>query len=212
MIREQDVPMEAADAENNHVVENDDIQNGNEDSIPVALSLVDPRRMKLTQSEQEWALEVKTLFKSMPDLEELSDFMYAQIALVVQKDDVEEAARRALGLQGFKQEYKILDTFEEGCRCFEKAIQLNPDYFLGYTFSEKEGTYVFVHDLAKLDASTFNTPEKVEDWLRLYYYLHTMHCNDLASIRNGVIVLAEWYVQRCLVCILGSNHCYAAKL
>ena len=126
----------------------------------------------------------------MPDVDNLSDFMYAQLALVC-GTDMDDAIRRVMGLQDFKQEYKVLEEYKEGCRCFRKVFQLFPEQNLSFSFSPKDGTYVFLHDSSQFNPDAFTSAEMVDEWLKAMYYWHTNFCPDLESIRKGVIVLVE---------------------
>ncbi|CAB9516621.1 expressed unknown protein [Seminavis robusta] len=161
-----------------------------EDPIPTVLGIDDPRRMQLTREELEWARDVKELIEGYPELENLSDFMYAQLA-IISRGDLEDAMRRAIGLQRFRQEYNIHDTQEAGIQCLQRMTQLFPRHLLSFSFSQIEGTYLLIHDLTKLDIDVLTTQAKVDSWMSASYYLHTVQCPDLATIRKGTIVLVE---------------------
>lgn len=150
----------------------------------------DPNRMKLTQQEHDWTVAIKAAIKAAPELDQVSDFMCAQLAIVCQ-NDVEDALRRCLGLQEFKKEYKVLNTFHEGYRCFQQVFGLFPEQNLSFSFSEKDGTYVFLHDSGKFEPTVFTNAEMADNWLKAMYYWHLNFCPDFESIRKGVIILVE---------------------
>ena len=164
-----------------------------EEPIPERLSIDDPRRMHLTVEERQWALDIKDAVKSTAELDDLSDFMYAQLAIIT-RGNLEDAIRRVTGLQYYRQEYNILDTLQDGCRQMKKMIDLFPRQLLSFSFSVNEGTYVLIHDMTELDTTALNTPEKARSWMAGSYYIHATMCPDMASIRRGSITLIEWYV------------------
>lgn len=161
-----------------------------EEPLPAIMGPHDPKRMALTREEKQWALDIKDIVKMMPDLDNLSDFMYAQLALICE-DDTEDAIRRAYGLQAFREEYNILDTYEDGCRCIRALVGLFPEELLSFGFSHQGGTYVLVHDASKLKTTALDTPKKVETFFAASYYLHQAMIPDMASARKGIIVLVE---------------------
>ena len=71
----------------------------------------------------------------MPDLDNLSDLMYVQLAIVC-KDNIEEALDRCYGLQAFREEYKMLDTYEAGRYYLKELIKIFPTMFLNFAFAE----------------------------------------------------------------------------
>ena len=79
----------------------------------------------LTDEELHWALNIKEAVEANSDLINLTDYEYAQFAMVL-KDDLEEALHRIQGLQYFKQEYKIHDTIEEGMAILKAFHQQQP--------------------------------------------------------------------------------------
>lgn len=161
-----------------------------EEPLPAIMGPDDPKRMALTREEKQWALDIKDLVEMMPDLDNLSDFMYAQLALICE-DNAEDAVRRAYGLQAFREEYNILDTYEDGCRYIRAMIDLFPEEFLSFSFSHQDGTYVLVHDASKLKTTNLTTPKKVEAFFAAAYYFHQAMIPDMESARKGTIVLVE---------------------
>jgi hypothetical protein len=162
-----------------------------EEAIPQMLRIDDPRRMKLTKQEHRWAYDIKNTIQSMAELDNLSDFMYAQLAIIT-KGNLEDAIRRVTGLQHYRQEYNILDTLQDGCQQMKMLFEFFPEQFLDFSFSLSGGTYVLIHDVTKMDTAVLNTAEKVQKFMAAAYYLHTTMCPDMASIRSGCIAIMEW--------------------
>jgi hypothetical protein len=143
--------------------------------------------MKLTAEENQHAVDIKEIVEGLPDLDNLSDFMYAQLAIVC-KGNLEDVVERCYGLQEFRQEYEILDTYEQGRQFLRKTFDWFPEKILSFTFSEKEGTYVLVHNVGKFEPSrVFTSAEMVDEWLTFMYYCYIMFFPDLESLRKGVI-------------------------
>ncbi|CAB9515492.1 expressed unknown protein [Seminavis robusta] len=109
----------------------------------------DPARMELTDQERQWALAIKEAIESDAELENVSDFEVAQLALV-DRDKREQALERVRHFQIFREEYKLRNTVEEGKRISRDFVQqhpltvlsvcLNPDevgfaYYSGHIFS-----------------------------------------------------------------------------
>lgn len=151
----------------------------------------DPLRMKLTREEHAWAWDIKDCIEMLDDLDNLCDFWYAQLAIVCQ-DNVEDAVKRAYGLQCFREEYKIRDSVEQGCHCMQQLVyELSPKQLLSFSFSHSDGTYVLVHDITKADTNRVSTPKKCDDYFGFCYYLHTLWGPDFESIRKGGICCVE---------------------
>ena len=56
--------------------------------------------MWLSPLEQQWALDLRAAIEACPELDPLSDFMYAQIA-IYQGGDLEKGLEMATTMQGF---------------------------------------------------------------------------------------------------------------
>jgi hypothetical protein len=151
------------------------------------LTVEDPDRMRLTRQEYENAMAIKEMIEGLPDVDNLSDLMYAHYAIVC-KDDLEDVVQRCYALQEFRKEYKILDSYVQGCRCLQSGMELFPRQYLSFSFSWEEGKYVFLHDVQKFEPKEFTNFDMVHDWLRMMYYLHILFFPDLESIRKGVII------------------------
>lgn len=158
--------------------------------IPQRMGPDDPRRMLLTTEERNWALEIKDAIELDPDLDNLSDFWYAQFAIVCQ-NDVDDAIQRAEGLQVFRQEYGVLDTYEQGRVALERWIQLLPNFYLSFGFNQEDGMYTAVMDGTKMSIGELSTTERLTAAFAGAYYSANAELPDMASIRNGLVSISE---------------------
>lgn len=146
----------------------------------------DPARMKLTEEENENALAIKEMVEGMPDLDNLSDFMYAQLALICE-DNVEDAINRCFGMQDFRREYGLVDSLQEGSRYLRWGINQFPLHFVNFEFHEATGMYFFVVDMDKIRFSA----EMVEEFGKLMYYSVHLFVPDMEAVRRGYISVSE---------------------
>lgn len=140
-----------------------------EDFLPDKMGPNSRYRMKLTSQEHEQALEIKQAIEATPELDNLSDFMYAQLAIV--SENVNDAMRRTSGLQCFREKHRILQTYEFGCRALQRHVESCPLAFLSSGFNPDEGTYMLVQDAAKFDTSAITTDELRREFFAGQYYL-----------------------------------------
>lgn len=163
---------------------------GEEEELPLIMGKDDPRRMELTMEEWEWAINIKGSVETNPDLDNLSDFMYAQLALIC-KDNTEAALKRIVALQDFRREYGIKETQEEACRAVNRYIELFPNSYLAFGFSKDDGAYMTAYDFSKFDTSAIDSPKRVNELFVGGYYIHHVMCPDLATVRKGSVFLME---------------------
>lgn len=183
-IRQEEVVADGANVD--HPVADEE-----EEALPAIMGQDDPRRMLLTRDEHAWALDIKFLVERVPDLDNLPDFMYAQLGIVCQ-NNLDDALRRAYGLQAFREEYKIHDSLEEGRRLLHSLVTvIQPLQFLSFSFSQGDGTYVLVHDVTKFETKHMTTPRKANEWFAAAYYMQTVLNPDLESVRKGCICCVE---------------------
>ena len=128
----------------------------------------DSSRMKLTREEHTHALNIKERIESNSEIDNLSDFMYAQLAIIC-KDDINGAEERCLAMQGFRHEYLIEDRYNQACSLLDWVFGIFPEHFLFFGFSDTDGTYVFTHDFNKFEPKELTTPKLADDWLRVMY-------------------------------------------
>ena len=99
---------------------------------------MDPSRMVLTPEERQWALSIKAAIVGDPEVDNLSDFEYAQLALM-DHGDVEAAVERARHMQTFKHEYGITDTLEQSRQLLPKLVKLLPGMPLSLSYNRRDG-------------------------------------------------------------------------
>lgn len=151
--------------------------------------IVDPTRMDLTVEECEQAWAIRRAIEAIPELDNLSDFMYCHFAIIV-GEDVEDAVQRAHHLQSFREEYRIMDTHTEGRKYLRRLLQLAPEYFLDWNF--QEDSYSMALNMKGFEPrNALDTPDKESDWIVAYYYLQLCQCMDFETIRQGVIYRVE---------------------
>jgi hypothetical protein len=114
-----------------------------QESSPELWEFNRPNRMLLTDHERHLAINIKAAIAANPDVDSVSDFMCAQLALI-EGDNIEGAIARAYHLQCFREEYGIRDTSEDGKKCFADYVELFPKLHLAFTFYFGEGNYVMV--------------------------------------------------------------------
>ena len=95
-------------------------------------------RMYLLPDEQAWAQEIKDFVENTPELDNLSDFWYAQFALV-DKGDLEASIRRVHMMQELKQEYKIVDSINTAKRAINEFLDLFPRWFFTFGYNIDKG-------------------------------------------------------------------------
>lgn len=187
---EEDHPEELQDGGGTENGSSEQVVHPIDDELPAWLGEGDPRRMKITTLEWQCSQAVKATIRNNPEIDELSDFWCSQFAIVcgVDMDDVEQ---RAQALQAFREEYNVMDTYQDGCRALERFQEKCPLLFLHFGFSVPDGTYLFVYDGSELDADAFNTQEGRQIFFKAYYYVSHACFPDFATIRNGCINSAE---------------------
>jgi hypothetical protein len=163
-----------------------------ENDLTRVLGRDDPLRMKLTVAEHQLALKIKERIKNDPEIDCVSDYTCAQLAitgkLATEEAVIRDASRRCFGLQEFKKEYKVLDTFEEGCQCLQELFRMFPEVYLSFSFNPNDGTYLYVQDITKLKPSeAFTCHTKVDKWMKGMYYFHHIFHPDMETMRKGII-------------------------
>jgi hypothetical protein len=149
-----------------------------------------PSRMLLTDHERHLAINIKEAIAANPEVDSVTDFMCAQLALI-EGDNIEGAIARAYHLQCFREEYGIRDTAEDGKKCFADYVELFPGAHLALTYYFGEGNYVMVYDNANFDSSRLRSDESIHCWLGGTYYTCTAFSPDFEAIRKGVIIITE---------------------
>jgi hypothetical protein len=159
-------------------------------ATPNTYSQDDPRRMELGQREKELALRIKQAIASSADIDPVSDFMYAQLALI-DGDNTEASIHRVQHIQSLKEEYGLLDTMEDGKNCFADYIAILPRTLLSFAFCNESGQYVMVFDNTQFDGNRLNSKERIRAWVGGVYYLCQTLCPDFEAIRSGATLVFE---------------------
>ncbi|CAB9525338.1 hypothetical protein SEMRO_1664_G289480.1 [Seminavis robusta] len=140
--------------------------------------------MQLTEQEREWALAIRERIQSSAELDNVSDLMCAQLAIVVQHD-VDEAIRRVWVMQELKEDLKIQDSLEEARRTFTKIMEYWPGAILSAYFNDEDEALVVVFDTPRFHG--YKTQEKMKTTLLMAHYLCRMLNPDIEATRKGVI-------------------------
>jgi CRAL/TRIO domain len=154
----------------------------------LVLQQLDPKRMELSDEERQWALAIKGRVASCKEIDDLSDMLYAQLAIVT-GGDVDEGVHRAANLQSLKEDLKIRDDYEEGKQVVAKYWDYFPGVIMSFYFHAPDGTYVTVFDAAKF--KDWKAHEKKQAALRLTYYLCQTLNPDLEATRKGCSMFIE---------------------
>lgn len=159
--------------------------------------------MQLSAQERQWALAVKHAVEEDLDLQNLTDLEYAQYALVSQ-NDVDDALRRARGLQLFRQEYGINETLDQAMELINALIIQQPGMLLSVDKAKTNPTapevenhpdlhchYLMVFDFARINPKALHLPRDKRDMLGALYYLHHATQTNPTLMRNGILFIAE---------------------
>lgn len=158
--------------------------------LPPIMSQHSPLRMALSPRHHELALAYKRAAREVPELDELPDFWYAQLAVVCEGDrTLGDGLDRLMKLQQFRQEYGITNSLADGRKCMKEYLDLFPGYLMSCDFMNSKGAYTLVLDLCQFDAQALKRDPLV--FLKGSYYLEQIGSCDLEAIRKGVIVLLE---------------------
>jgi hypothetical protein len=150
-------------------------------------------RMILIEGELRRALEIKEAVANDPGLEPLSDFMYAQYAIIaltyfVDLDTVLKQIRR---VQCLRDEYGIVECHSHAQETVTRLIlEVIPGHHLAFQFGYN--SYEHAVDLTNFNAAhVLSDPEKTRIWMAGEYYLMHAAYSDFESIRQGSIKMFE---------------------
>lgn len=151
----------------------------------------DNPRMQISEEEREWANAIKDHFESLPDLDNLSDFLYVQWALIEQ-GNVEDVIRRAYNIQDVREEYGFPDNYEDAYRVMCESVDQMPKFFLSFSYIPRDESYVLACDVKGLDRKRLASLRHGDElFIRASYCLNQCACPDFASIRQGATALVE---------------------
>ena len=195
--REQNNNNLQVDFEGVHLEGNNDQDEGEEvprfpDVLPDrVLAVNDPHRMQITATERQRALAIKRAISNDPEIDPVSDFTCAQLALIVE-DDIESALERLLQMQGFREEYGIRDTVAEAVQTMAHYLSLMPGAHLSFAFNYEDGNYVIIYDNNKMDCDILQQRESnIRTSLAGSYYTLKALCPDLEAVRKGAVLIIE---------------------
>ena len=168
-----------------------------------------PDRMEFASAEERrLSMAVKRAIEDSPEIDNLPDFHYVQLALSCRdriRDHgdgeaqntsgiiIEEALKAAQHMQKFRHEYNVLDTEADSARGIAEILDLmGPTVFLNFCFNARDGNYCLIYDIAAITQKMLKgSPRAPEIYFRgCYYMLHALTC-DFTAIRNGCILIAE---------------------
>ena len=188
--------------ENNHG-DSDEEDEGN-GVVPKPMGAYDKGRMVLGATEKAWALQIKAAVDSHPEIDTISDFMCAQFAIVTLGQQLhlgqpptidpplDEILERIQGLQSLREEFSILESYQQGCQVMRKIVcDLLPGWFIAMEYLPEKGKYLRVVGLTSFDMSLFSHPEKVRLWHAAIYYINHCHTPDLEAARQGFVQCIE---------------------
>ncbi|CAB9507655.1 expressed unknown protein [Seminavis robusta] len=154
------------------------------------LSCDDPRRMEISPEEREWAEDIKAVIEGIEEIDNLSDFMYAQLA-IIHGEDISTAVEIANRLQEARQEYDIEETFEDGVVKLQKLIRLCPKANMYFGYNNERGCYTQVFDYGKLDMDLMKQEKNAHATIAASYYQYHCFAPDFEAVRKGTIWIAE---------------------
>lgn len=185
-----------------------DINSGSQGQSDNLHKREDPSRMELkTKQERELVKQIRTRIENDPEIDQVTDYTYAQLALALTaqqggnghlNDDGEArvingAVEAAQHLQLLREEYDILDTLGDAKRTLRDFLDMiGPRFYLSFCFNERDGNYAVIYDISQLTQDSYTSrPDGVELAMRaMYYIVHALTC-DLEAIRRGAVQMCE---------------------
>jgi hypothetical protein len=150
----------------------------------------DPRRMELSQRERDLAISIKEAIASTKDMDPVSDFMCAQLALI-DGDNTEASLRRVHHLQCLREEYGLLNILQDGKGLLAEYIEIFPRLYLCFTYCKESGQYIMIGDNTKFDSSQLNSEKRMRTCIGGVYYFCQTFCPDFEAIRCGMSFVFE---------------------
>mmetsp|Transcript_25950 Transcript_25950/g.49216 ORF Transcript_25950/g.49216 Transcript_25950/m.49216 type:complete len:277 (-) Transcript_25950:210-1040(-) len=152
---------------------------------------------ELSKDEIRWALAIRDAARADPTTaataHEMKDLEFVQHAIIA-KDNVDKALVRIKNLQKFKDLYGIMGdgSYEDGLRDVESSMRFFPDFFLGFSMLEKDGSHVFCYDFSQYKVRRIDSHEGHAVCMRaFFYYLQAAHTN-VDTMRAGVRILGDF--------------------
>lgn len=162
-------------------------------------SVIDDSRMRITEEEREWAKQIKAAVDRCPELDPVSDFMYAQEAIVAMRADPTEANLEViLERMSQFQEYRKQHSFPDRSYCaFSRKVlhqvfnDIVPGHYLSFAYYADESSYVLAADMSTFSRQVLNNHENQGAYLAVNWLLMEAQQPDFEAIRNGVTVMAD---------------------
>lgn len=150
--------------------------------------------MVISPEEREWAKALKEAALENEETRDaattISDMEYVQLVLV-ENGDLAKALKRIPKIREFRKKYKIEDTTEQGVECIRALMQQQPGFSLDLSQDPREGHYVHVLDMAKLQPRKVHLEQDWKVWLSgTYYFLRAIN-PSIAATREGNILILE---------------------
>ncbi|CAB9515587.1 expressed unknown protein [Seminavis robusta] len=149
---------------------------------------------ELSEFELEWAWEIKEAIDRDEELNPISDYEVAQLAIVTlgQQEDLYSIRERVLALQCLRQEHKLTETPQEGVELMRQlTCQQQPGHILAFDLAQNQSHYIGVFDFARNKPSAVQTDKDWRVYLGGYYYLLNAANSNLTTIRNGFTSIVE---------------------
>lgn len=166
--------------------------NFNNNAAHVVPAAVDESyRMDLSAQEIQWARQIKTAIQADAELDTVSDYACAQLA-IIEENNTERALERARHMQHLKEEYGIRDDYQDGSQRILETLHLFPEVFLSFAMNVREGNYCFVYDISKFEIH--NLTKRLGGFEIFlcggFYMCHAMSM-DLEAIRRGNVLICD---------------------
>jgi hypothetical protein len=166
----------------------DDHYNGEETKAKLPLVVDD--RMRISPQGRAWASAIKAAIEADPEIDNLNDFCYVQLAVIC-LENVEEAVEKARDMQGFRNEYNVRDDLEDAKKTVWEYLNLYDNFILSFTYSEDEKSYVLAVDFAAMDYKAVQTDKAWRTNIAGIYYIKQAMVPDFLSMCNGITILHE---------------------
>ncbi|CAB9512890.1 expressed unknown protein [Seminavis robusta] len=147
--------------------------------------------MSITEAERAWALTIKEAVEANDEIDNLSDFWYAQLA-IVDHDNVDAAQQHSAHMQAFRQEYDIRDNLEDAkSTVWEFLTLFDRPWVLAFSYSVESQSYIWVVDIAQIDKKDLVTNKQWRIYLAGLYYLRQALNPNLRAISTGISIIHE---------------------
>jgi len=184
--------------------------------VPEHLRYGDASGMILTDEERSWASEIKAALRERSadleiEVDRISDMNIAQIAIVKYRlqpnnnnnndendDDENDDDKRmaevvdiAYKLQCFRDQYRILDTVEDGVASVAAFMDQQEGFLLDVSYLPSLGAFNWSCDYACVNPGALKMPADWRTFQAGCYYQMLAASMDFRSIRKGLMTLSE---------------------